>query len=99
MDFFLLAFPALFSIINPLGGAFVFLSATRKLPERMRDHLARWVAIHSFLILTEGRIRWGERETPSPLMGEGWGEGERYATEPFSATDPPTALRPLRSAA
>ncbi len=51
MDFFLLAFPALFSIINPLGGAFVFLGATRGLPQRMRDHLARWVAIHSFLIL------------------------------------------------
>lgn len=26
--FVLLAFPALFSIINPLGGAFIFLSAT-----------------------------------------------------------------------
>lgn len=27
--FMLLAFPALFSIINPLGGAFIFLAATR----------------------------------------------------------------------
>lgn len=51
MDFFLLAFPALFSIINPLGGAFVFLGATRHLPRDLRDGLARWVAIHSFLIL------------------------------------------------
>jgi multiple antibiotic resistance protein len=51
VDFFLLAFPALFAIINPLGGAFVFLGATRRLPGGMRHHLARWVAIHSFLIL------------------------------------------------
>ncbi len=51
MEFFLLAFPALFSIINPLGGAFVFLGATRKLSRPLREHLARWVAIHSFVIL------------------------------------------------
>jgi multiple antibiotic resistance protein len=52
VDFFLLAFPALFSIVNPLGGAIVFLGATRRLPADMRVHLARWVAIHSFVILT-----------------------------------------------
>jgi multiple antibiotic resistance protein len=52
LKFFLLAFPALFSIINPLGGAFVFLGATRGLSPSLRSHLARWVAIHSFLILT-----------------------------------------------
>ena len=51
MDFFLLAFPALFSIINPLGGAFIFLSATRGFSRPMRTTLARWVAIHSFIIL------------------------------------------------
>ena len=51
MDFFLLAFPALFSIINPLGGAFIFLSATRSFSRPMRTTLARWVAIHSFIIL------------------------------------------------
>lgn len=51
MGFFLLAFPALLSIINPLGGAFVFLGATRWLAPEMRAHLARWVAIHSFIIL------------------------------------------------
>jgi len=51
VEFFLLAFPALFSIINPLGGAFVFLGATRKLSRPLREHLARWVAIHSFVIL------------------------------------------------
>lgn len=52
MEFFLLAFPALFSIVNPLGGAFMFLGATRGLSPELRRHLARWVAIHSFLILT-----------------------------------------------
>lgn len=51
MDFFLLAFPALFSIINPLGGAFIFLSATRRVSRPMRVTLARWVAIHSFFVL------------------------------------------------
>jgi multiple antibiotic resistance protein len=51
MDFFLLAFPALFSIINPLGGAFVFLGATGGCTLEMREHLARWVAIHSFFVL------------------------------------------------
>jgi multiple antibiotic resistance protein len=51
MSFFLLAFPALFSIINPLGGAFMFLGATKRLSRDMRTHLARWVAIHSFIIL------------------------------------------------
>lgn len=51
MEFFLLAFPALFSIINPLGGAFIFLSATRGFARPMRATVARWVAIHSFLVL------------------------------------------------
>ena len=51
MKFFLLAFPALLSIINPLGGAFVFLGATQHLSPDMRAHLARWVALHSFFIL------------------------------------------------
>lgn len=49
--FFLLAFPALFSIINPLGGAFVFLAATRGLPARARSRLARQVATYSFITL------------------------------------------------
>ena len=51
VTFFLLAFPALFSIVNPIGGAFVFMSATRTVDNTMRSHLARWVAIHSFVIL------------------------------------------------
>jgi multiple antibiotic resistance protein len=51
MDFILLAFPALFSIINPLGGAFIFLGATERLSRETRQHLARWVSIHSFFVL------------------------------------------------
>ena len=49
--FFLLAFPALFSIINPLGGAFVFLSATQGMSHKARNGLARRVAIYSFVTL------------------------------------------------
>lgn len=49
--FFLLAFPALLSILNPLGGAFLFLAATRGLARPLREQLARWVAIHSFILL------------------------------------------------
>jgi multiple antibiotic resistance protein len=51
MSFILLAFPALFAIVNPIGGAFVFMSATQGMDVVMRSHLARWVAIHSFAIL------------------------------------------------
>lgn len=51
MEFLLLALPALLSIINPLGGAFIFLGATSELPDAMRSHLARWVAIHSFILI------------------------------------------------
>jgi multiple antibiotic resistance protein len=49
--FLLLAFPALFSIINPLGGAFVFLAATRGMDQRSRSRLARQVATYSFITL------------------------------------------------
>ena len=49
---FLLALPALISIVNPLGGAFVFLASTRWLGRDQRELLARWVAIHSFALLT-----------------------------------------------
>ena len=49
--FFLLAFPGLLSIVNPFGGAFIFLSATRRLTPELREPLARWVAIHSFVLL------------------------------------------------
>ena len=52
MSFFLLAFPALFSIVNPLGGAFIFLSATEHFHSTLRARLARWIAIYSFIIIT-----------------------------------------------
>ncbi len=52
MSFFLLAFPALFSIINPLGGALIFLGATDSLREAVRVDLARWIAIYSFGLVT-----------------------------------------------
>jgi multiple antibiotic resistance protein len=52
VSFFLLAFPALLSIVNPLGGAFIFLGAVQDLSRETREYLARWVAIYSFAILT-----------------------------------------------
>lgn len=52
MSIFLLAFPALFSIVNPLGNAFIFLSATGRFGHAMRATMARWIAIYSFAIVT-----------------------------------------------
>ena len=52
MSFFLLAFPALFSIVNPLGGAFIFLGATEHFSAKVRKELAKWIAIYSFAIVT-----------------------------------------------
>jgi multiple antibiotic resistance protein len=49
---FLLAFGALFSIINPMSGAFIFFGATRELEPRVRTQVSGWVAIYSFCIVT-----------------------------------------------
>ena len=49
---FLLAFTALFSIVNPLGGAFIFFGATQEFEPRLRARIARWVAIYAFAIVT-----------------------------------------------
>src|SRR6202140_222491 len=49
---FLLAFGALFSIVNPLSGAFIFFGATHELDPRVRTQVSRWVAIYSFSIVT-----------------------------------------------
>jgi multiple antibiotic resistance protein len=49
---FLLAFGALFSIVNPLSGAFIFFGATRGLDVKARSAVSRWVAIYSFSIMT-----------------------------------------------
>ena len=51
MTTFLLAFGALFSIVNPLSGAFIFFGATRELEPRVRAQVSRWVAIYSFSIV------------------------------------------------
>src|SRR6201995_5660899 len=48
---FLLAFTALFSIVNPLSGAFIFFGATRELDLTRRAATARWVAIYAFCIV------------------------------------------------
>jgi multiple antibiotic resistance protein len=48
---FLLAFTALFSIVNPLGGAFIFFGATQDYDGRTRARIARWVAIYAFAII------------------------------------------------
>jgi multiple antibiotic resistance protein len=52
VSFFLLAFPALLSIVNPLGGAFIFLGATEQFGVNARNELAKWIAIYSFAIVT-----------------------------------------------
>ncbi len=52
MKTFLLTFGALFSIINPLSGAFIFFGATHELDPRLRKHVSRWVAIYAFSIVT-----------------------------------------------
>jgi multiple antibiotic resistance protein len=49
---FLLAFGALFSIVNPMSGAFIFFGATRELEPRVRTQVSGWVAIYSFSIVT-----------------------------------------------
>lgn len=48
---FLLAFTALFSIVNPLGGAFIFFGATQEHAPRIRARIARWVSIYAFAII------------------------------------------------
>ncbi|HTQ72393.1 MAG TPA: MarC family NAAT transporter [Acidocella sp.] len=48
---FLLAFPALFSIINPLGGAIIFHEVTDEQGAVQKQALARRVAVYSFLVM------------------------------------------------
>jgi multiple antibiotic resistance protein len=51
IDAFLLGFPALFSIVNPLGGALIFhqITTNRPVPERAR--LARQIALYALIVL------------------------------------------------
>jgi multiple antibiotic resistance protein len=51
MATFLLAFGALFSIVNPLSGAFIFFGATQGFEPKVRAHVSRWVAIYAFCIM------------------------------------------------
>jgi len=46
-----LAFTALFSIVNPLSGAFIFFGATRELDPKTRAQVSRWVSIYAFCIV------------------------------------------------
>jgi multiple antibiotic resistance protein len=48
---FLLAFPALFSIVNPLGGAIIFNEVTGQQSHAQRVALARRVAVYSMLVM------------------------------------------------
>lgn len=48
---FLLAFPALFSIVNPFGGAIIFNEVTASQTQAQRHALARRVAIYSTLVM------------------------------------------------
>lgn len=48
---FLLAFPALFSIVNPVAGAFIFREATAELTHTERVALARRVGFYSLLVM------------------------------------------------
>ncbi|NHO31097.1 MarC family protein [Acetobacter fallax] len=50
-DSFLLAFPALFSIVNPLGASIIFLQAAGAHTPTERAVLARTVAAYSFILL------------------------------------------------
>jgi multiple antibiotic resistance protein len=51
LNSFLLVYAALFSIVNPVSGAPVFLSLTRRFSRRVRHALARQVALNGFLLL------------------------------------------------
>ena len=51
MTTFLLAFGALFSIVNPLSGAFIFFGSTLGLEDKVRKQVSRWVAIYAFCIV------------------------------------------------
>jgi multiple antibiotic resistance protein len=52
LTIFLLAFTALFSIVNPLSGAFIYFGATQGFEPRLRARVSRWVAIYAFAIIT-----------------------------------------------
>lgn len=48
---FLLGFPALFSIVNPISGAFIFRSITAERPGAAQQRLARMVAVNALCVM------------------------------------------------
>lgn len=48
---FLLAFPALFSIVNPIAGSFIFREATAERTHQERVWLARRVGVYALLVM------------------------------------------------
>jgi multiple antibiotic resistance protein len=48
---FLLVYAGLFPIVNPIGGAPIFLGLTRECTEEERNSLALWVSLNSFALL------------------------------------------------
>ena len=48
---FLLVYAGLFPVVNPVGGAPIFLRLTQRVPASYRPALARGVAVNSFLLL------------------------------------------------
>ncbi|WP_026439609.1 MarC family NAAT transporter [Acidocella facilis] len=53
---FLLAFPALFSIINPLGGAIIFYEVAGNVDVSQRHRLAKRVALYSFFVMVSALL-------------------------------------------
>ncbi|HQT80228.1 MAG TPA: MarC family protein [Rhodopila sp.] len=51
IDAFLLGFPALFSIVNPLSGALIFHQVTAGRSTRDRAHLARLVGFYALIVM------------------------------------------------
>ncbi len=51
-----LAFTALFPLVNPVGGAPIFLSLTRRYPQSVQKVLARKIAIYGFALLAGSLI-------------------------------------------
>lgn len=48
---YLLGFPALFSIVDPISGALIFRAATAQWPRDTHPRLARLVASNSFVVM------------------------------------------------
>ena len=48
---FLLGFPALFSIVNPISGALIFRGVAASRPDEEHARLAKRVALYSLLVM------------------------------------------------